>query len=475
MPSGLVRAGAMWGAAALALVLAGQISAHGAPSPDQSTSWLGTILRTDPDSFRGKIYLQLFDKLLLGVIIAAAFVAYDRYKDADAKRFQKEMAQLNNRMEQERAAGQQALERTRILGELIPLLRDKNADALARAYILHSAVRIDSIDPDTAVELASSLFVGELTQDQFVRVMAVVIPEGIPAIARQGVRLSGVWRQEQQSAFSPGTTFDPVSGVEHIPVDMPQDQRKTLAEGRAWRQVLFEALPKLDDAHYAPLEDTKTLPKYLYGLFVLLSPGDSFQASDLSRRNCRAMSLIGNLDRVLFSGTDANAVKQVSRELNLGHLNLDNIRLALVIVSILQEYGPPSGPIAEPLARILTEQNVGKDQLAEVQSAHFWMQFEAGELLTKMDNISSAEPVLIDFVSRFGRDVRNTDIKDEKELDALSSRWESGKLLRLAVECLGKIGTYQAGYALDDLTSAGEIWPAFPFLKEDIERARKLK
>src|SRR6266852_4695796 len=72
MPSGLVRAGAMWGAAALALVLAGQI------------------------------YLQLFDKLLLGVIIAAAFVAYDRYKDADAKRFQKEMAQLNNRMEQER-------------------------------------------------------------------------------------------------------------------------------------------------------------------------------------------------------------------------------------------------------------------------------------------------------------------------------------------------------------------------------------
>jgi hypothetical protein len=34
----------------------------------------------DPDSFRGKIYFLVVDKILLGAIIAIAFVVYDQYK-----------------------------------------------------------------------------------------------------------------------------------------------------------------------------------------------------------------------------------------------------------------------------------------------------------------------------------------------------------------------------------------------------------
>lgn len=425
----------------------------------------------DAESFRGKLYLLLIDKLVVGAIVALAFVVYERYKESDAQRFQKDIAQLTHRLEQERAATQQTLERARLLGELIPLLRDPKADPLARAYLLRSAVTTGLIDADGAVELASSLFINELTQDQFARVMSVTVPEGIPAIAQQGVALSQVWRKEHGDEFSPGATFNPVSGKESIPEEM----RKTVQEGRAWRRVLTDALPALDHARYGQLEDTATIPTHLYGLFVLMNPGDSFEARNLSQRSCRTMRLIGNIGGVFFQ--DSEAAAQLSHELTLDHTNLDNIRLARVVISILSEYGRPlhvGGQIAKPLARILVEENLGRHLPPEVQSAHYWLRFEAGELLTNIEETRSAEHVLIEFVSRFRSEVAKINTSDHSAMDSLSSRWEGGKILRLAVLALANIHTEESKQALRACGALPvDVWPAFPFLREDIERASK--
>jgi hypothetical protein len=342
---------------------------------------------------------------------------------------------------------------------------------LSRAYLLRSAVKTELIDADGAVDFASILFIHDVTPDQFARVMTVLIPDGIPSIARQGVRLSQMWRKEHGDAFSPGSTFDPVSGKENIPEEM----RKPIEEGRAWRRLLKDGLPVLDRLQYSQLENETTLPAHLYGLFVLMNPGDSLEARDLSQRKCRAMRLIGNIGGVQFH--DPKATEQLSRELTLDHRNLDNIRLARVLIGILSEYGLPlhlGGPIAEPLARILAEENLGDPLPPEVLSAHYWLQFDAGELLTRLEDTASAQPVLIDLVSRFRGEVTKIKSRDNLAMETLSSRWEGGKLLRLAVMALGKMQTERAKLALRELAGLQDsTWPAFPFLREDIERALK--
>jgi len=410
--------------------------------------------------------LSLGIRDLLGVIIAAAFVAYDRYRESDVERFQQDMAQLNHRLERENSASQQTLERVKLLGELIPLLQDPKAEPLTGAYVLRSAVRIGSIDADAAVELASDRFVTELTQDQFAEVMSVVVPDGIPAIARQGVRLSETWHKEEKYAFFPNYPFqNPSAGAQN-----------TLVAGRAWGRVLHDAVPKLEGARYQPLEDTRGVATNLYGLFVLMSPATSFQAVDLSRKSCRAIRLIGNLRRVLDSGPgDPQVAAQLSHELTLHHDNLDNVQLARVLIFILREYGPPSGPIAEPLAQVLTEQNLANDQsleAGELHRARESLRSEAGDLLArKMWDIQSAEPVLIDFVSRFLADVAKISVKDHKAIESLGPRWE---FLYPAVQCFGKLHTEKAKQALGELARIDkDILREFPYLKEEIEQAQQ--
>jgi len=42
-------------------------------------------LNIDPDSLRGKLYILVWDKLILGVVIALALIAYDRWKTAEQR------------------------------------------------------------------------------------------------------------------------------------------------------------------------------------------------------------------------------------------------------------------------------------------------------------------------------------------------------------------------------------------------------
>jgi hypothetical protein len=79
------------------------------------------------DSFNGKLLLLLIDKIVIGAIIAFAFLLYDRYKTADTRKY-----------EAERARTQLSFERSRLLKEFLPVIDDWSE---VRALGLHKPTR----------------------------------------------------------------------------------------------------------------------------------------------------------------------------------------------------------------------------------------------------------------------------------------------------------------------------------------------
>ena len=90
-------------------------------------------MRTDADSFRGKLYLVLLDKLIIGAVIAVAFLYYGH-------RLEVERTELADSREKITAEIQREFERARLAKDLLPLILDKSKDVVARGYVVRSAL-----------------------------------------------------------------------------------------------------------------------------------------------------------------------------------------------------------------------------------------------------------------------------------------------------------------------------------------------
>lgn len=427
-------------------------------------------MRVNPESFRGKLLLLVVDKVVIGALIAAAFVAYDRFRTTEARRLESNAAQI-----------QLAFERARLAKEFLPFITNRKENAIARGYALREAARTGSIDADAAVEIGRQLLSDGISDDHFRRVMVVVIPDGMRAIARRGVEMASSWRERTGTPFRPTALFNPVSGVEHIP---PEDAA-SVREARLWRSVLLEGMA---GRPCEDLGDNSRLAGTLYGLFLLVQPGSQPEAVELSQSPCRGLRLIGHVKRILFargsgrlSSRDEQAVEQVASELGHDRKTLANLRLARVIMGLLLEFGPPSGPIALPVAQILVEPRSPKDSQPGVAEAHYWLQWQAAEVLESMvkgpgitaderrQSIRAAEPVLLPFLARFSTALQ--DARDDR-LEAVSSEYEGGKLVRRIVVLLGFSDSAEARASLAKLDSVGaNKLRRFPFLEEDIRRS----
>ncbi|TAK09461.1 hypothetical protein EPO44_01255, partial [bacterium] len=267
-------------------------------------------MSVDPESFRGKLYLLAIDKIVIGAIIAAALVAYDRFCTIEVRNLEAKAATI-----------QLTFERARLAKEFLPFITNRKEDVIARGYTLREAVRTGSIDADAAVEIGRQILEDGIPDDHFRRVMVVALPDGASAISRRGVELSAGWRKVDNTPFTPTSTFNPVSGRENI----PKEFAALVREGRLWRSVLVEGLSGVSGTTCGSLQDGSKLPSMLYGLFVLMKPGSQPEAIELSQSPCRGVSLIGQLSRVLFSGRDGEAVRRVSAELARDHKSLENL------------------------------------------------------------------------------------------------------------------------------------------------------
>lgn len=424
----------------------------------------------NPESFKGKLYLLAIDKIVIGAIIAVAFVAYDRYRTIEVQGLADRAAQV-----------QLAFERAKLAKEFLPFIANQKENVIARGYVLREAARTGSIDADAAVEIGRQLLLDGISDDHFRRVMIVAMPDGMRAIARRGVEMALSWRKRYGTSFTPTAIFNPVSGVEHIPAEDASEVR----EARLWRAVLLEGLAgrTCDD-----LRDNSQFAAMLYGLYVLSNPGSQPEAIELSQSPCRGLRLVGYLKRVEFargsgrlSGTDAQAVEQVAIELGHDRKSVANLRLARVILGLLLEFGPPAGPIALPVAQILVEPRSPKDSQPGVAEAHYWLQWLAADVLDSMiqgekvthdersQSVRAAEPVLISFLNRFTTALQTA--SGDGGLEVLSSEYGDGELIRRIVRILGFSDSAEARASLSKLHSVGSSkLRHFPFLEEEVRR-----
>jgi hypothetical protein len=420
----------------------------------------------NPESFKGKLYLLAIDKIVIGAIIAVAFVAYDRYRTIEVQGLQDRAAQV-----------QLAFERAKLAKEFLPFITNRKEDVIARGYVLREAARTGSIDADAAIEIGRQLLLDGISDDHFRRVMVAIMPDGMRTIARRGGEMASSWRKRNGSSFTPTALFNPVSGVEHIPAEDAAEVR----EARLWRAVLLEGLAgrPCDD-----LSDNSTLAAMLYGLFILAQPGSQPEAIELSQSPCRGVRIVGQVKRVLFSGNDPLAVERVAAELGHDRTSAANLRLARVILGLLLEFGPPSGPIAFPVAQILVEPRSPKDSQPGVAEAHYWLQWQSADVLDSMvqgaqltreerlQSVRAAEPVLLLFMGKFTTALQTA--SDDSRIEALLSEYEGGKLVRRIVGLLKCSDSAEARASLSKLHSVGptKLRP-FPFLEEDLGRPLK--
>jgi len=430
-------------------------------------------MRVNPDSFKGRIILLVIDKIVIGAVIATAFVAYDRFRTTEARRIENNTARI-----------QLQFERARLAKEFLPFITNRKEDVIARGYALREAARTGSIDADASVQIGRQLLSDGISDEHFKRVMVVVMPDGMRAITRLGAEMASDWRNRTGTSFTPTSQFNPVSGVEHIP---PEDA-SVVREARLWRSVLLEGTA---GRSCEDLNDNARLATTLYGLFVLVQPPSQTDAINLTQSPCRGIRLVGSLTRVLFargsgrlSGRDEQAVDLVASDLGHDRKSLANIRLARVILQLLLEFGPPSGPIALPVAQILVEPRSPQDSHPGVAEAPYWLQWQAADVLQSMlqgpgttdderlQSIRAAEPALLPFLARFSVALQNAD--NDRRLDDISSEYEDGKLVRRIVDLVGVSHSAEARGSLEKLAAVGENkLRYFPFLEEDVRRALK--
>jgi len=61
-------------------------------------------MRIDPESFKGKTFLLIIDKVIIGAILALCFVIYDQYKDKQACEEKKQSEKIQLAFEQAKMA-----------------------------------------------------------------------------------------------------------------------------------------------------------------------------------------------------------------------------------------------------------------------------------------------------------------------------------------------------------------------------------
>lgn len=430
----------------------------------------------EPDSFRGKVYLLVLDKLVIGAVLACAFVVYDRWKVSGDRRYEETGKRV-----------QLDFERAKLVKEFVPAISNPSTDVVTKAYLIRAAAVTGAVDQETAIELGRSLIPAGIEESHFRRVMAAAMPGGVPAVARHATAMATKWQQTHEGPFGPNAAFNPESGREHI----PEEIRADVIEARLWRAVILDALPKIDGS-FTPLQAPGDLSLSFFGLYVIMNPGDQLEAIDFSHSLSRGISAVGNVRRVFFDPSDREAAAGLTRELVQDHASLATIAYANSLIAVLSTYGPPrGGDVSVALAQVMTEP-MPPNASPSVRSAHYWLQWRAGELLDRMRiaaqdiedrlrkvnpkakpfawaGVRPAESILVANLRSFAEDLKRASGDDE--LNRISTRYESGKLVRRMVVLLGGIRSPATLEVLRTLMALGqEKLRHFPFLEEDVKR-----
>lgn len=472
-------------------------------------NFLKRLLETDADSFRGKLVLLLLDKLVIGAILALAFLIYDRYRAADVKRadrdrtaetqrFQKELATLSHSLEVERAEQaarredraaelQQDFERVRLSKDVLPLILDDTSDTVARGYVLQSAYSAKLLNAETVIELGHKLHTQGIPKDDFRRIMNDVLPQGMHALARRGNRLLEEWIRQGES---PGNIY-------YSPENAATNDEAQLAitkEWDAWRGVAMDASLRLEASRH-------DVPDLISGLYFLLQCRDSGVAKEFFTNSNRTLKLIGSIDCLRHNwGPTVEAAAFLSDDWNrLDFTTLEDVKYAQAVLDVLYLFGSSktengtytanstSEHLAPALAKLLVDETfqgrvpwLGDDAAVEdrqkwladenAADAHSSLLFRAGELLYLMGSrAKSSEPALLKYVEQFVADVS---ANSDEALSRMGSQ-HGNKSIRHAIAVLSTIDSPKSRTALQSVAELEDKLGAFEGIRMELEAVKQ--
>jgi len=422
----------------------------------------GRVAGASASTLEEKVLLLVVDKLIIGAIIAIAFVIYDRMTTADSREYQDRQLQIQLQME-----------RAKLLQDFLPVIQDPALDLVTRGYVLRSAVLTESLDAAAAFELGQHFLRSGLEDNHYERIIGATLPNGIGAFSQRGVQIAIDWYETFGRFPRLDVIFDPLSGAENLP-----SGSEFVVEGRLLRDILYDNLAKLDHCVCPEISSDEQIPEHLYGLFVLLQTSNLTMADELSRSSSKALQLLGMVIRIWQREGygDQEALDYLEDELSGAAVSEQRFRRAEVLISIIRWISnKPSGLGSRAFVEILAKIAVGKlplDTGTVVEDSDlYWLRWSAAEaLVLAEDHAEAALPEIVSFLEDFYRDLAVE--MDSERIAAVSTDYNSGKIVRLLVDVVANTNAHSAEDVLRDMLSLGnDKLSYFPFLESNVERA----
>lgn len=414
------------------------------------------------DLFKGKLLLLVLDKVVIGAIVGGAFIIYDRTTTEETRNY-----------EEKRLETQLQFERARLLKEFLPAIQDPQTSPITRRYLLRSAILTKSLDADTAFSIGRDFLYGKIPEDRYKEFVSYTLPGSIGAFARRGVEIAREWHSALGGFPRLDAKFNPLNDVEHF----PEGTSSFIKEARLLRDLLYGNLPAFEDFQSSELSKEDKIRDSLFGLFVLLQTSDSQNARRLSRIRDDILRLLGMIIRLWQSnGNDLEAQNHLEMQFLNANRSSEQLKRAMVLVALLRwisdrEDGLASSAFARVLGKVAVGELPKDDADVVEEDSIYWLRWDAaGALYQAKDQATAAVPMIVQFLETF-RD-RLIMAENEKQLQEVSTEYQSGKIVRVLVWVLGNVGTSESKQSLQELLQfSDDQFAHFPSLKEDLQHA----
>ena len=433
---------------------------------------LSKLFAIDAETTKGKLILLVADKLIIGLIVLGAIGIFLRFQSDREAVHEARLVEAKLKVD-----------RMHLAKDLLPFMLDESSDAVARGYLLSSALSAELIDPEVAIDVASKLFAQGLLDAQIRRIVGIALPAGLPSIARHGARL----RNELRNSGNPGRSAqvkgisDSAGGVKYVPSpNLSEQLQQSVNERLVWAGALGEALPDVSAHEERQIVTQGFLTAHISALYFLFQPTSMRGSQRLFFSSSRTLRLVGALDCVIQDwGPTQEAAEYIGNELETLNLRSEeDLSYALALVRVLREYEDDrddqadlAPEIAIHLARLVVDGSFRhrvpwiSDEASHVQrknwlsediaaDIHSSLQFTAGEVLWLIrKQAHGAEGVLVSFIDKFVSEIEAA--HSQESVSLLSSRYGS-YAPRFAVAVLFAIDTPESRKAIRKVRTLGD-------------------
>lgn len=255
-----------------------------------------------PDSLRAKLLLLVVDKLVIGALIALAFVVYDQWKTRETDRYQE--AQRERDFDFKRAE---------YVRDLVPLVLAPSNDIRLRGQAFAALVNTRSIDPISTVQLAQELLMSDILSADL---QPVQLPLGAAAdtdtvyvhTSAQFDFLTQTLLKVMPQALLPALDKFEYADTKYRSLTVnsrnttPQAGAHTWATAASfWIHLLHDDADRYVDSLASPFDPDSILLRRFDVVARMMSENSLDDSQRWARSRTRALRLLGSLHRLYWT------------------------------------------------------------------------------------------------------------------------------------------------------------------------------